>query len=121
MPTYAELSSKLLFEASHFFKTLAEQDENLKERLEENAKIFEQVGQLIQEDPMGTLEDNTHASIAARLMTDAATFFRSIGEQNEPIKEQMEMNASVYEQLAERLATNPLEEIEAPPEAPPAE
>ncbi len=115
MPTYADLSAKLLFEAAHFFKTLAGQDENLRERLEENATIFEQVGQLIQNDPTGNLEGNSHASIAARLMTDAAVFFRSIAEQNEPIREQMEMNASVYDQLAERLALNPTEEIEAPP------
>ena len=117
MPTYAELSSKLIFEAAHFFKTLAGQDEGLKDRLEENAKIFEQVGTLIQNDPMGELEGNSHASIAARLMADAAVFFRSIGEQNEPIREQMDMNAGVYEQLAERLAADPAGEVEAPPPA----
>ena len=117
MPTYAELSSKLLFEAANFFNNLAEQDENLAERLQENAKIFQQIGQLLQHDPQGSLEDHSHIEIANRLMTDAATFFRSIGEQNQPIKEQMDMNANVYEQLAQRLVADPLGAVEDPNQA----
>ena len=35
----------------------------------------------------------TNAEIAAKLLRDAATFFRHVGEQNDPIKDQMDSNA----------------------------
>ena len=42
----------------------------------------------------------THADLAAKLLRDAAIFFRNVGEQNQPLKEQMDDNADVYEQVA---------------------
>ncbi len=66
----------------------------------------------------------THAELAAKLLQDAANFFRNVGDQNEPIKEQMHDNANVYDQVAELLAQDPtgvLEMEEGATEAPPAE
>jgi hypothetical protein len=50
----------------------------------------------------------TYAELAAKLLRDAATFFRVVGEQNPMLEGQMQDNASVYEQVAELLAANPL-------------
>ena len=66
----------------------------------------------------------THAELAAKLLQDAANFFRNVGDQNEPIKEQMHDNANVYDQVAELLAQDPtgvLEMEEGATETPPAE
>jgi len=54
----------------------------------------------------------THADLAAKLLRDAATFFRNVGDQNEPLKEQMNDNADVYEQVAELLEKNPMGELD---------
>lgn len=53
----------------------------------------------------------TYAQIAAKLLRDAATFFRNVGEQNEPLREQMNDNAAVYEQVADLLEKQPLGEM----------
>jgi hypothetical protein len=50
----------------------------------------------------------TYAQLAAKLLRDAATFFRNVGAQNEPLKEQMNDNAAVYDQVADLLEKNPL-------------
>ncbi len=49
----------------------------------------------------------THAQLAAKLLRDAAVFFRTIGEQNPPLKIQMEENASVFEQVADLTERDP--------------
>lgn len=49
----------------------------------------------------------TYAQLAAKLLRDAATFFRNVGAQNQPLKEQMNDNASVYEQVADLLEKDP--------------
>ncbi len=49
----------------------------------------------------------TYAQLGAKLLRDAATFFRNVGAQNEPLKEQMDDNASVYEQVADLLEQDP--------------
>lgn len=49
----------------------------------------------------------THAQIAGRLLRDAATFFRNVGAQNEPLREQMNDNADVYEQAAGLVESDP--------------
>ena len=54
----------------------------------------------------------THAVLAAKLLRDAATFFRNVGAQNPPLKEQMDENASVYEQVADLVEKEPLGELE---------
>jgi hypothetical protein len=49
----------------------------------------------------------TYAQLAAKLLRDAATFFRNVGAQNDPLKEQMDDNAAVYEQVADLLERDP--------------
>lgn len=52
-----------------------------------------------------TLKPNTE--IAADLLIQAANFFRNIAKDNNPIAEQMEINARIYEQVAQRLIDDP--------------
>jgi hypothetical protein len=54
----------------------------------------------------------TYADLAAKLLRDAGTFFRNVGEKNSNLKTQMDDNASVYEQLADLLEKDPLAEID---------
>jgi len=54
----------------------------------------------------------THAQLAAKLLRDAATFFRNVGGQNPELKEQLDDNAAVYEQVADLLEQNPTGEID---------
>jgi len=54
----------------------------------------------------------THAQIAGRLLRDAAKFFRNVGEQNEPLREQMNDNADVYDQLAGLVESDPNGELD---------
>lgn len=54
----------------------------------------------------------TYAHLAAKLLRDAAVFFRNVGTQNPPLKEQMDDNASVYEQVAELLEKDPMGELD---------
>ena len=49
----------------------------------------------------------THSALAAKLLKDAAVFFRTIGEQNPPLKIQMDENAAVFEQVADLVEQNP--------------
>lgn len=108
MPTHSELAGKLLKDAATFFRTLADQNNDLRQQMTENATVFEQMGDLIINDPNGTLEGTAHGELAGRLLRDAATFFRTLAEQNEPIKDQMHENANVYEQLGNFVQQDPL-------------
>lgn len=54
----------------------------------------------------------THAELAAKLLRDAANFFRNVGEQNPPLKDQMMDNADVYDQVASLVEGNPTGELE---------
>lgn len=56
----------------------------------------------------------SHAEIAARLLRDAATFFRAVGEQNEALRDQMTENADVFEQVAVLVETDPTGELQDP-------
>lgn len=49
----------------------------------------------------------THAELAAKLLRDAAGFFRNVGEQNPPLKDQMLDNADVYDQVANLVESDP--------------
>jgi hypothetical protein len=49
----------------------------------------------------------SHTQIAARLLRDAATFFRNVALQNEPLREQLNDNAAVYDQVADLVESNP--------------
>ncbi|QJE74410.1 hypothetical protein HHL28_16210 [Aerophototrophica crusticola] len=53
----------------------------------------------------------TNAEIAAQLLRDAADFFRQVGDQNAPIKPQMDHNARAFEVVADRLERSPTDEF----------
>lgn len=108
MPTHAELSTKLLVDAADFFVTLGEQNPPLKEQMEENATVFQQMGTLLSQEPQGALNGTPHGELAGKLLIDASTFFTTLAEQNEPIKEQMLENANVYKQIGELVISDPL-------------
>tara|TARA_B100000508_G_C11353314_1_gene225094 strand:- start:369 stop:548 length:180 start_codon:yes stop_codon:yes gene_type:complete len=57
MPSHSELAAKLLRDAAAFFKTIAEQNPPLKEQMDENADVFEQVADLVEQDPNGQIEE----------------------------------------------------------------
>ena len=57
MPSHAELAAKLLRDAAAFFKTIAEQNPPLKEQMDENADVFEQVANLVENNPTGVIEE----------------------------------------------------------------
>jgi hypothetical protein len=49
----------------------------------------------------------TYAELAAKLLRDAAVFFRTVADQNPPIKDQMNENATVFEGVADLVERNP--------------
>ncbi len=49
----------------------------------------------------------TYAELAARLLRDAAVFFRTVGNQNPALKVQMTENAEVFEQVASLVEADP--------------
>lgn len=108
MPTHAELASRLLNDAAEFFVTLGDQNLPLKDQMVENASVFQQMADILTHDPQGFLGDAPVATLAGKLLKDAAVFFTTLAEQNQPIKDQMLENASVYNQIGELVMQNPL-------------
>ena len=108
MPTHAELSVRLLNDAADFFIALGENNSELKAQMEENATVFGQMATLLEQDSQGQLNGTPYAELAGKLLQDASGFFRSLADQNEPLKEQMEENANVYEQIGALVMDNPL-------------
>ncbi len=108
MATYAQTAGELLVEAAAFFRNLAETNESISEKMLENAAIFEQVAELIINNPQGVLNDTTHAELASRLMVDSAKFFKDLAEENPQIKDQMLSNAEAYEKLGELVMNDPM-------------
>lgn len=53
-----------------------------------------------------------NVDLAIQLLRDAANFFRNVGEQNAPLKEQMFDNADVYDQVAGLLKEDPMGTID---------
>lgn len=107
MPTHAELASKLLTDAAGFFRTLAEQNPDVGAQMVENANVFDQISGLLLSDPNGSMNEIPYSQFAGRLLQDAAEFFLSLAEQNEPIREQMMENANVFRQLGELVMQDP--------------
>ncbi len=108
MPTHAELSVRLLNDAADFFTALGENNEPLKQQMEENTTVFKQMAALLEQDPQGELNGAAYSELAGKLLQDAAGFFRSLAEQNEPLKEQMMENANIYEQIGDLVAQDPM-------------
>lgn len=107
MPTHAELAGKLLADAAGFFRTLAEQNEPIKAQMEENAGVFEQMSGLIAQDPNGEVNGTAYSELTGKLLKDAAQFFLTLAEQNEPLKEQMTENANVFDQIGDLVMADP--------------
>lgn len=57
MPSHAQLAAKLLRDAAAFFNTIAEQNPPLKDQMDENADVFQQVADLVEGDPNGIIEE----------------------------------------------------------------
>ena len=57
MATHAELAARLLRDAAQFFRTIGEQNQALHDQMQENASVFEQVADLVENDPGGSMED----------------------------------------------------------------
>lgn len=57
MITHAQLASKLLRDAAVFFRTIGEQNQPLKIQMDENARVFEQVADLVEHDPSGVIDE----------------------------------------------------------------
>lgn len=55
---------------------------------------------------------STNAEIAAKLLRDAAEFFRHVGDQNAPIKPQMDHNARAFEAVADLVEQDPTAEFD---------
>ena len=109
MPTYAALTADLLKAAAAFYRTLAEQNEAVRKEMTENAGIYERMAALIEKDPRGAAPGGqAYSQLCARLLRDSAKFFRKVALQNEPIREQMDHNAQIYEQIANGVSTDPL-------------
>ena len=53
-----------------------------------------------------------HSELAAKLLRDAAAFFKTIAEQNPPLKDQMDENADVFVQVADLVEKDPNGQIE---------
>ena len=53
----------------------------------------------------------THAKLAAQMLREAAIFFRSVADDNPSLAEEMMENASVYEEVAALVESDPLGEI----------
>lgn len=58
---------------------------------------------------------STHSQLAAQLLRDAAAFFQTIGEQNEPLRAQMIENAAVFSEVAMLVENDPLGDIQGGP------
>ncbi|MBO9711927.1 hypothetical protein [Sphingomonas sp.] len=54
----------------------------------------------------------SNVELAARLLHDAATFFRNVAEQNPALGEQMRDNAKVYDHVAELVERDPFGTID---------
>lgn len=53
--THAQLAAQLLRDAALLMKTLGEQNPALAVQMQENASVFEQVAELVEKDPTGSL------------------------------------------------------------------
>lgn len=54
--THAALTARLLRDTATFFRTLAEKNEPLQDQMEENANVYAQIADLVEQDPLGVLE-----------------------------------------------------------------
>ena len=58
MPTHTELATRLLRDAAQFFRSLGAQNEPLQSQMEQNATVYDQVANLLEQDPTGAIQDD---------------------------------------------------------------
>lgn len=58
MATNSQLAATLLRNAAAFFRDLGSQNEELTEQMGENAKVYDMVADMVEEDPEGQLADS---------------------------------------------------------------
>lgn len=58
MPTHVELAAKLLGDAADFFETIAEQNPNLRDQMQQNASVFRHVRKLVDATPDGEIDES---------------------------------------------------------------
>jgi hypothetical protein len=56
MTTYAELAARLLRDAATMFRSMGGDDAELGQRVEEFAQVYDQVADLVESDPTGSIE-----------------------------------------------------------------
>ncbi len=112
MPTYVELSARLLNDAADFFQTLGEQNPPLMDQMQDNISVFRQMAELLVQNPHKVLGDTPVSELASRLLKDSATFFTTLAHQNPSIKDQMLGNAQVYNQMGDLLLQDPTGNLE---------
>lgn len=103
MQTNEEIASRILLDAASFFKNLAEENEPIREQMNENAAVYEQMSQLLANDPDGAINDKSHREMSSELLMQAANYFRALADKYEPIREQMVSNADAFEEIGKRL------------------
>jgi hypothetical protein len=54
--TNAELAVLLLRDAANFFRNVADQNPEMAEQMNDNAAVYEQVADLLEQDPSATIE-----------------------------------------------------------------
>lgn len=54
--THAQLAGRLLRDAASFFKHLADENPTLYDAMQDNAEIYEQAAELIEQSPNGEIE-----------------------------------------------------------------
>lgn len=57
MPTHAQIAAQLLRDAAVMMRTIGEQNAALKDQIDDNALLFEQVADLVEKDPTGSIPD----------------------------------------------------------------
>ena len=53
---HTQLATKLLRDAAGFFRNVGEQNSSMQEQMFENADVYEQVADILEADPAGTIE-----------------------------------------------------------------
>jgi hypothetical protein len=112
MPTHAEIAAGLLNDAAAFLKSLADGNPAIAKKMYENARAYSDVATMLAQNPLGETGGKNHAAMAGGLLRDGAVFFRAIGESNPPLKDQMDLNADVFDRLSALVVSNPLGEME---------
>lgn len=107
MPMYKKMAADLLREGARFFESVAEQNPQIRDAMNENASIYKQTADLLMDDPTQMAGEKPINEIANDLLIEAGKFFISVANQNEAIAQPMLDNAEVYRQMGEVIMKEP--------------